>query len=598
MNEPLAAAAAGDGRVQPEGWAVGTLVAGLLITLAVCLWLREAARAKDALRLHQEAVLQKEALETRIELFVLMLRQLAVRAGQEAALTPEHWDQLVRDANVAGEFPGLVAVGFTQLRPQEPRGIAQPAWWAALGLTPPTNGMAKHNRATGATFHTVIHPLPKGGKTTVQPAGVQPTDEYWGRIIWAVEVAPAALPSQSRRDAWVDQNDPGFRVLAAASAPERHPHQLVMERHAAATATNKSLPSRGHYELDNEWGHTRGVVYGDFAMQQFVTSTLGTGPRAVAFRIWDAPADWQTNFQTSFNLVYGPTAAPKPYLEERLVMKHYGRRLLLDFYTTPEFDAHSLRRWPLYAGLTGGTITLLATGLVFLRSRTLARERADAERLRTTHERLKNALQDRERLNRDLHDTVIQSVYAAGLGLQSARRILGKDTERASERLTELMVDLNGVIARLRGYIHGAPPVAPGSLAAQLEETVAPFRRETTAALTLRTSEDAPQPGESGVVEHITNIVREAVSNAVRHAGATAISVRVEQGGDGLTIEIEDNGSGFDLTQAPAGCGLDNIRARALELQGLVQLHSSPGRGTLLRVQIPARRETRQAQPA
>jgi signal transduction histidine kinase len=334
--------------------------------------------------------------------------------------------------------------------------------------------------------------------------------------------------------------------------------------------------------------YCKGVVYFTVEIDSFLRSTLGNRTNEIGFVLYQG-----TN-RISAERLHGTTSAEyaakagSPYLTRSGRLLFYGKKLTFDFYTLPAFERQSLRVWPRVAGAVGTVLTLLVAWGVGSSTRARLRQEAIAVDLRESRDRLQAALLDRDRLNRDLHDTVIQSIYATGLGLQSARRALGKDPDRASGRITELMAELNAIIVRLRGYIHGQPVLPVGTLAAQLEETLASFRRETEAAIALHVEPAVEEHLVPSVSIHVANIVREAVSNSVRHGQSTAIQIRVGGDASELRLEIEDNCGGFDLAAEPgSGCGLNNIRARAVEMGGTVQFSSVTGCGTIIRVTVP-----------
>ena len=202
-----------------------------------------------------------------------------------------------------------------------------------------------------------------------------------------------------------------------------------------------------------------------------------------------------------------------------------------------------------------------------------------AWQLAATQRRMRelDVVSDRERIARDLHDHVIQRLFAVGLSLQGTiPRARSADVQ---QRLTDTVDELQGVIQDIRTTIfdlHGGS--SSTRLRQRLDEAVAAFSGQG-----LRTSVHFVGPlsvVDAALADHAEAVVREAVSNAVRHSGAhtLTVNVRVE---DELSIEVIDDGCGIpaDITAS----GLNNLRARADEVGGTMTVTDAPEGGTILR---------------
>jgi len=187
-------------------------------------------------------------------------------------------------------------------------------------------------------------------------------------------------------------------------------------------------------------------------------------------------------------------------------------------------------------------------------------------------------LTDRDRIARDLHDHVIQRLFAVGLALQGT--IPRARSPEVQQRLTGCVDDLQDVIQEIRTAIfdlHGASSGVT-RLRQRLDEAVAQF-----ATSEVRTTVQYVGPlsvVDAALADHAEAVVREAVSNAVRHADATSLAVTVSVADD-LCIEVVDDGRGIpdDVT----GSGLTNLHQRAAEASGTFTVEALPGRGTKLR---------------
>ena len=207
-----------------------------------------------------------------------------------------------------------------------------------------------------------------------------------------------------------------------------------------------------------------------------------------------------------------------------------------------------------------------------------------AWQLAVSHRRMRelDVLSDRERIARDLHDHVIQRLFAVGLALQGA--IPRARSNEIQQRLIESVDQLQGVISEIRTSIFDLHGGSSGStrLRQRLDQAIGTF-----AGADVRTTTQFVGPlsvVDTVLGDHAEAVVREAVSNAVRHGGARtlAVTVRVD---DDLLIEVIDDGSGMpaDITES----GLNNLRLRAAEAGGDLVVGPAPGGGTRLRWSAP-----------
>lgn len=205
------------------------------------------------------------------------------------------------------------------------------------------------------------------------------------------------------------------------------------------------------------------------------------------------------------------------------------------------------------------------------------------------HGRLRRAavVEDRERIARDLHDAIIQDLFAVGLSLQSLGQKVADPTVKSS--LTESVQRLDEAIASLRKFIFDLrPPVwTRRSLKGELSDLIGQLAEPHEASVSLTVTGDLNDlSGE--VVSDVVQVVREATSNALRHSGVGRVSVSVHRGADRIVIAVADRGRGFDPETVERGMGLDNLRARARDANGDAEITSRAGFGTTVRVVLPA----------
>lgn len=205
-----------------------------------------------------------------------------------------------------------------------------------------------------------------------------------------------------------------------------------------------------------------------------------------------------------------------------------------------------------------------------------------ASALRASERRIRALLEDRGRLGRDLHDCVLQSLYAIGLRLAQSNRSSALPRPRRAGR-NQVIDQLNHLIHDIRQMITGLEQgtVEAFNLASELHLAAEPYRQAGGLIITLDL-----QPGALDILtgeeeREILNIVREALSNSARHARARHVRVALHARGPRVRLIIEDDGVGFDpKTGRTSGYGLANMAARAKKLGGHLTIRSQVGHGT------------------
>jgi signal transduction histidine kinase len=200
-------------------------------------------------------------------------------------------------------------------------------------------------------------------------------------------------------------------------------------------------------------------------------------------------------------------------------------------------------------------------------------------------------VEERERISKDLHDGIIQNLYAVGLALEAVADELSDDQPDASARVGRAIDSIHLSIQDIRNFIFGLRPALlenatlSGGLAILVEE----HRHNAVIDFDLGLPPDVPEPPPT-VTSHLLGIASEALSNIVRHSRATRAMVEVRNlDGGAMELRIEDNGVGFDPERSArmGHQGLANIRERATHIGGEVTIQSGPGAGTRLVVRLP-----------
>ncbi len=234
------------------------------------------------------------------------------------------------------------------------------------------------------------------------------------------------------------------------------------------------------------------------------------------------------------------------------------------------------------AAIAGLALVLgvFAITLIFLlrsQRRQLAAERSEAATRLTERELLVRAqatLAERERIYGDLHDD---------LGARLLGMIHSAESPEQADRARAAMQDLRDVVTRSRG--------TPGSLS----DTLAEIRGETSQRLAAaglelvwEINDDLPDPElDTARALHLHRIVREAISNVIRHASAGRVRVRTKALGGKLLLDLTDDGAGREASTASKGRGLDNMRERAAELEGDIDWKPGTQGGTKVLLTMP-----------
>jgi signal transduction histidine kinase len=218
-----------------------------------------------------------------------------------------------------------------------------------------------------------------------------------------------------------------------------------------------------------------------------------------------------------------------------------------------------------------------------LQRETAERNRAEAA-LRESELQVRRSLELRARLARDLHDGVIQAIYAAGLGLESALSQLPPDQPGVRGTLQQCRQSLNDVIREVRGFIMGLEPeqIPRQAFAEELAALIRTMQALWPVRITLQVDPLVARRLNVTQEVHALQIVRECISNALRHGEAREIQITLSARDHDGALTVRDNGRGFDPTARPIakGHGLSNIATRAREMGGASRVQSEPDHGT------------------
>jgi signal transduction histidine kinase len=233
------------------------------------------------------------------------------------------------------------------------------------------------------------------------------------------------------------------------------------------------------------------------------------------------------------------------------------------------------------AGRRSFTPIDLEMAMTFANHAAVALELADA---RADQQRVV-LLEDRDRIARDLHDHVIQRLFAAGLTVQSVQT---REREpQTAAKLGQVVNDLDDTIRQIRTSIfdlRGSLTSGSDSVRTRLMEVIADHAEQLGFEPTMRFTGPVDTMVDQMVSDELAAVLREALSNVARHAQASSVDISLAVSGRQLSLQVTDNGIGLGSTTRRSG--LDNLRQRAERQNGSMTVTSSPEEGTQLRWQI------------
>jgi PAS domain S-box-containing protein len=222
----------------------------------------------------------------------------------------------------------------------------------------------------------------------------------------------------------------------------------------------------------------------------------------------------------------------------------------------------------------------------------IVRDITDRRRLEAEREQLRaiaDTERERQRIAMDLHDGIIQSIYAAALNLETAAEDVPTKPDEAVAQIDRAIDQLNDTIRDLRSYILELRPARyGGDLPGSLKGLVAEFRANSLIETALEIAEDLPRLRDDQEAA-IFHVVQEALNNARKHSRATQLDLSLRRTDGAVRLEIIDNGTGFDpgTPLAEEHRGLRNMLSRAASAGGILRVETAPGVGTSVYVEMP-----------
>jgi PAS domain S-box-containing protein len=339
--------------------------------------------------------------------------------------------------------------------------------------------------------------------------------------------------------------------------------RISEERYARATAIGKV----GVWELDV----AKGTYHGDVnlkALFGYADDELSTDPY-----VW-------------LNLVH-----PK---DQSIALEHWQRIVsgAMDHYN---YEIRMIRKdgTIIWTDVRGHAVRDATGRLTHLFGATVDitdRKRVE-ESLRQREQELQTVLKERERISEDLHDGILQSLYAVGLGLESCKTLMRhRKHEEAIALLDHAIGQLNHVMTEVRNFIAGleSQVLQGGDFATALQTMVRTMSASAATACRVSIKEAAARQLSTEQALHVINVVREALSNSLRHSRAKRITVSLRPLAEVIRLSVVDDGVGFRPAAAHSvGHGLTNMVARARKMGGRFAVRSTPLKGTKILLDLP-----------
>jgi signal transduction histidine kinase len=340
------------------------------------------------------------------------------------------------------------------------------------------------------------------------------------------------------------------------------------------------------YEVLSEFSERLGNTYANDQLLPRMAAALAGGTGAVRADVWVRIGDqlvpeatWPHDAEALPPIVADESdAGVVSPLEMREPIRHQGELLgALSIVKRPG-DTISPPEEKLVRDLAG------QAGLV-MRNVALTEQLMDhIEQLRASRQRLVHAQdEERRKLERNLHDGAQQQLVALSVQLRLAEGLVDRDPEKTKAMLANLQTATGQAIEDLRDLARGIYPplLADKGLVAALEAQVRKGSIDTTVESVNVTR--YPQQVEAAVYF----CALEALNNVAKYSGASRAEVRLAQSNGDLTFEVSDDGAGFDMDRTSYGTGLRGMADRVEAIGGILDIRSTPGRGTSVAGRIP-----------
>jgi signal transduction histidine kinase len=547
--------------------AYAVLLISLLLTAVAWYYARQNVEQQAEVRFDETVRATQAAIDSRIFTYLDSMYGAGGLFYASETVARQEWNDYVEGIEPASRFEGLQALSYAEyVTPEEREAFEQRAKEEGLPKLRPDLNPGGERPA----YFPIIY--------------VGPIDEANSSILGYDYYAEA-----KHREAMDRARDTGSPqttgMVYVMTEPSAHSSADLALRPGFAVYLPVYRKGEPHGTVDERRRALEGFVVGAFRSDELFADVFGgTFDPSIDFEVYDGanPALSPLLYDND-GVRRAGRKVPGSLFTEKSQIEVAGRQWSLYFATLPAFEAEAQSSLPTFVLAGGVAISIVLFGITWV----LLRIAVENARL-LVEVRGKAALEERQRLARELHDSVSQALYGIALGAKTARKLLDQNPDRAADPLEYVDSLAEAGLAEMRALIFELRPESLQSegLAAALDKQAAALRARhgINVETDLCNEPDAPLEGK----EALYRIAQEALHNTIRHARASRIRIRMQCSPNHVILEICDDGIGFDPTgNFPGHLGLHSMRERIERLGGTLAVKSAPGKGTEIRAWMP-----------
>lgn len=563
-------------------WVLG---AGLLATGLAFGWAWREARAEEARRLAGLVENWRQEFETRVEKYEAALAMLADWIVTHETPTQTEWGNRMERLSPATAYPGLALLTYspwlgTFTENGERWGTHIPAHWPA----PEEWGEAElpvYYQEAQAPVRALPfgHSMAPEMKAIVLPDPSALNDlAYLFHHTGVVCSSRLMVPLEDGSGEWA-----AFRMFTTAyrrGLPRAtRPDEAFLPPEELGDA-----PQRREAQLQRA---AIGVLSATLCVEPLLASIFGGRHLEIDVDLYAGSID-ETNRLTRLDR---PAIPLDPGAGARVLeIPWYFKKWRIVAAPNELFRRKSQRAGIWMLGGAGVGVSCSLFGLLRVRERGQRQAELWGASLEAARDELRVAHQSRVRLELDLHDGVLQSLYASLLGIRRAERLLGPNPERAGRLLREVASEIDATMAEIRGHLTSQAPdgISPDTLPVLLAGLAQAYNRTGATRVECEIQPEALRRLGQEQATQLFHCLREALANAHKHGGATVVRIGIVPSGSGVEARAIDNGSGFNPRSAQGrGRGLGHMAQRAEICGATLQIHSQPGGPTEILFRTP-----------
>ncbi len=289
--------------------------------------------------------------------------------------------------------------------------------------------------------------------------------------------------------------------------------------------------------------------------------------------------------QTVLTLGLWPASGERDQFFAQLALKGTLRNIEVQLYTKDRTLRHCL--------VSCEPIELNGKACLVTVGTDITEQKQAEEALRLQERILQQSREERERISQDLHDNILQSLYAVGMQLEASKLVAGTSARKSKTHITQAIAQLNHLVLEVRHFIGLLHQRNASNMDFEraLRQLINSFSSAGQTAPTLNIQPEVIPLIKADVGEQLLSIAREALSNSMRHAKASTRSITLRLIGPSIQLRVADDGIGFKTgRKRRRGHGLTNMATRARHIGARFLLTSEPGQGTNVTVEVPLER--------